>query len=59
MNYVTAPMTPHNTAGDYGASMDVATATVNLAHDPSLAAVVERLSTALRDQFNNDHLPPM
>ena len=38
--------------------MDASTATVNLAHEPSLAGVVAELSAVVHTQFNNDHLPP-
>lgn len=44
--------------GDYGASFDAATATVNLAGEAQYAGVVERLGTALRAQFEGDHEPP-
>lgn len=45
-------------AGDYGASFDVATPTVNLAADAQYAGVVKRLGAALRAQFEGDHEPP-
>jgi hypothetical protein len=44
--------------GDFGASMDAATATVNLAADPQYAKVVAKLRAALRAQFRGDHEPP-
>ena len=45
-------------AGDFGASMDVATDKVNLAHEPQWASVVTRLRAVLRVQFKGDHEPP-
>jgi iduronate 2-sulfatase len=44
--------------GDFGASFDNATATVNLAAEPQYAGVVARLAAALRAQFQGDHEPP-
>ena len=45
-------------ADDFGASMDVATAKVNLAHEPELQSFVAHFRQALRTQFNHDHEPP-
>jgi hypothetical protein len=45
-------------AGDYGRSMDAATARVNLAGRPEYKAVVAQLGGVLRAQFQGDHEPP-
>lgn len=48
----------YNHTGDYGADMDVATPTRNLATDPGLGPVVLELRSAMLEHFKNDHLPP-
>jgi iduronate 2-sulfatase len=41
--------------GDFGADMDVATDTINVAHEAQYADVVQTLSAALRQHFLGDH----